>query len=983
MKNNFCIMPLAAVRAATARAFRLTGMPAVVLLTMLTLLLCGCSDDRDVDQPQPDSGFVGEHKTFELGQESEGLPSAPVTITLQAADGTVFSREGWHVRDGGTSTFSLSAGLCEGVFRLLYLNYTPADQTSDQTPGEAFDDSGRREFGLGSRIEVDSHGIRVIDTYDRQFGMAGKGSADDPFMITSSTHLFKLMMLVNDYDGNRLVTDMTCFRQACDIDMKSMSRSCDAQYGWMPIGADTNTPFRGMYQGDGHAITNLICKRPRSAGVGLFGFIHDGAVDGLTVRNSTIEGQFAAGAIAGAVIAGGGGEGHTGEGIFSNCNVEESTVTGDATSVNIGGILGAVDMHTKVLVANCETRGGSVSGGMSVGGVIGGSGIYSSLAVTGCDNSSAVTSISSGAGGIVGTADTLQVTASRNAGRITGPASASRDFANIGTGGIAGGTGMSWISSSSNSGQVSGYEGVGGIIGSTRVSGNSSEGYTYNQTLLRYCDNTGQVSGTRFVGGAIGEAQAGGFSVCNNGDVQAREYAGGICGTSSVAVIHNCINGGRISGDSHIAGITGKTCWGSLALCQNVGSIESTGGWTGGIAGLVGNNTVIHYCSNFGNVTGGGWTGGIVGDVGEPRKWTGMDIAECVIGSLECVMAFAGPALAVFEGVAEVAHGVEIMIKITDITAEVILQAIDYALVGYSSYELATPEMEEKLEQLVVGKNGEITDGNRSLMASLRSRCVSGDCPLFPANDLGTRMMACTDRLVDWYNLEGNDEKFNERINERREERAESLEKAERAKEIFHTVVAGVAVVTSTVALIGAEVASGGAATAFVAVGATAALVGGVNAIVKSCTKFETNAVIISQCVNGSSVSGSDRSKAGSIAGRMCDGSVMNDCMNAVADSYGQFAADFGSHCEANHCISLIACSDITPDKALNRCVYPDPSMTGTTPQAHGDCYWMSVDAFRNPGSFSGIGFSTGADGLWDIPAGAAFPVPNYSEMQK
>ncbi len=63
--------------------------------------------------------------------------------------------------------------------------------------------------------------------------------------------------------------------------------------------------------------------------------------------------------------------------------------------------------------------------------------------------------------------------------------------------------------------------------------------------------------------------------------------------------------------------------------------------------------------------------------------------------------------------------------------------------------------------------------------------------------------------------------------------------------------------------------------------------------------------------------------------------------------------------------------------------MYPDPSMTGTTPQAHGDCYWMSVDAFRNPGSFSGIGFSTGADGLWDIPAGAAFPVPNYSEMQK
>ena len=61
------------------------------------------------------------------------------------------------------------------------------------------------------------------------------------------------------------------------------------------------------------------------------------------------------------------------------------------------------------------------------------------------------------------------------------------------------------------------------------------------------------------------------------------------------------------------------------------------------MVGLGGNNTIIHYCGNHGKVINktGKHIGGIVGEVGDPRKWTGWNIAECIIGAAEIVMSIA------------------------------------------------------------------------------------------------------------------------------------------------------------------------------------------------------------------------------------------------------------------------------------------------------------------------------------------------------
>lgn len=932
----------------------------IYLCLSLLFVLSACSDN---DRPVAIDDYDGAHADFLLADEGEGLYEGNIVIRILAPDGREFTREARHVRRGGSSHVTLAAGLRPGVYRLLSATRTGA--------------GGDGEFGLGSRISVADNGISIIDNYNSRLGCAGSGTKDDPLIISSSSHLFNLMMAVNDYDYNRYVTAQTYFRQVTDIDMKTMSRSCDAEYGWLPIGADTNTPYRGVYNGGGHTVKNLIVKRPHSGGVGLFGFMIDASVDSLTMQGATIEGQAAVGTVAGAAITS--GNNNRGTVTITNCRAADCTVSGPETSAMVGGIIGAVDMHAKALLANCSSSGGSVSGGISVGGICGGTGIYSMLMVSGCDNRTAVRSCESGAGGIVGNADTLMVIGSRNYADVIGPATAGKSTAGIGVGGIAGGTGYSWVTSCANYGSVTGFEGVGGIVGSTRVKGSASEAFVYNQSFLRFCTNTGRISGSRFVGGAVGEAQAGGYSVINTGDVTATSYAGGIVGGSSLAVVHNSVNTGHIDATDYVGGIVGKCTWGSLAINQNQGAVSADTGLAGGIVGRAGNNTVIHYCANFNEVaTQSGFAGGIVGDIGDPREWTGLDIAECVVGSAECVMGFLGPVLAITEGSVELAHAIEITIKIVEGIAEVSLQGADYVLCGFSIDEIINPEAEAELEADMKADADAANTENADLISRARS-AFDITIPTVFASDIAGGYGANIAALSDWYGVEGNDEKFNLAINEKREARAGQLEEIAHSSEIRHTVVAGVAVVASTVSFIVGEVASGGTATAAVVAGAAAAIVGGVNAIVKSCSKFEKNAVIISQCFNGSRVAGTG---AGALAGRLCDGSLMYDCLNTATDAGSkQMVAELNSECLVTHCLDLRdRGSDHACHDALGACVFYTSHQSEAYFIENGN-YFASATSLTTRNELSNMHLSVG-DGLsWCY--GPRFPYPNKSEMQE
>ncbi len=934
------------------------------------LLGSGCKESS-LGPLNPEDEYYGPYTLITLGEEAEGVNASNFTLTLKAEDGTIIEREVTHSRRGGVSKIVLDRGLPEGTFRLLY--------------GRNFSGKGDRydEYGFGSRIHFSPDGVEVLDRFDPKMRCAGAGTSKDPYIVSSSTHLFNLMMAVNDYDSNRDITTGTKFEQVCDIDMKQMSRNCDSHYGWMPIGADANTPFRGTYDGGGYTVKNLTINRPKSVGVGLFGLVCDGAIEGLNMTDCTISGQYAVGCVAGGVITSGAGT--RGTGTFTNCSVENTTLNCPETSAAVGGVLGAVDMHSRALLAGCKVEDSQISGGMNVGGIAGGAGIYSSVMISDCANSARVESALSGAGGMIGTADTLNVAGCSNRGLIMGALQASSDSPHLGAGGIAGGSGMAWISASTNFGAVKGNEGVGGIIGSTRVTGSQGGEFYYNQAMLRYCGNEGDVEGKNCVGGAIGEAQAGTYGVYNTGSVKGTDYVGGICGTTSIAVIHNTVNSGQVSGSRYVAGILGKCTWGSLALNQNNGKVTGTSGRTAGVIGLAGNNTILNYCSNFGEIEGPSSSpvGGIVAEVGDPRKWTGMDIAECVIGSLEIVTAFVGPCIAVAEGLIEFSHGAEIVLKVIEIVPDAILQLIDYSLLGYGIYEIVSPEVKAELKAAIEGRIAEVSGTIGSTMASLRENANATQAN-FSNPQLATNYAANVGKVLDYYEIEGNDEKFNESINEAREERAEKLEKIQKGKEILHAAIGGVAVVCSTVALIGGTIASGGTATAFLVMGTAAAIIGGTNAIVKSCTQFESNAVVISQCVNSGSVKSPGNNKASAIVGQLYDGCVVQDCFNSASLEVGDdkgFVGQSGSHTEISRCVSLVENNKREDGSNVKNSLFYDSSLNGAKKSFGSDNYRVSPDLFSSSTTYTECGFNMTSH--WTIPAGFPYAIPNHSQMQK
>ena len=941
-------------------------------LIIMTLQLSSCQNEH------PESGnveiideFSGPYCKFILGQETEGLDLHDIRLLIQSEDGAEFERTATHERKGSKSEFQLSSGIKEGVYRLLAITATETEEDGEDSV----------EFGLGSRIEVSKDGIRVIDAFNPQLGLAGGGTKDDPFIISSPSHLFNMMMAVNDYDSNSFFTSSTYFSQVRNLDMKSVSRSCDIEYGWMPIGADCNTPFRGVYLGNGHTVTNLTAKRPNSAGIGLFGFVIDAVFDGITMKNCNLTGQYAVGSVAGAVITS--GNNSRGSASFTNCNVSDSRLDCPSTSAAVGGILGAVDMHARTLLSDCAAESVDISCGMNGGGLLGGGALYSSVTATNVENKGGnIRTLYSGAGGIIGTADTLQVVAAKNIAEITGSTSGDGSGPAIGVGGIAGGAGFSWFTACENSGHISGKEGVGGIIGSTRIKGSATESFLYNQAYLRHCSNTASVSGTSMVGGLIGEAQAGAESVYNTASVTGSDYIGGICGNSSIGAIQNAVNTGAVSGRSYVGGVLGKTTWGSLINDQNLGKVSASSGISGGVLALGGNNTMVHYCSNFGTVTSDGSfsTGGIVGEIGDPREWTATNIVECIVGSMEIVMGFAGPVLAIVEETVELAHGVEVAIKLIEKSVEIVLQGADYTLYTYGLAEMISPEKEEEIKTEMQALAHEAYDKIDSEIATLRNS-VSPTITLFPTSDIKSYLenisaltTSCSDEKVN--------ENLQEAINEAREKRAESLEKVAKAHEIVHTVIAGVAIAASTVAFIGGSIATGGAATAILAVGTAASIVGGVNALVKTCSEFENNAVVISQCVNAGAVSAPYPANVSSIAGRICDGVQLHDCLSTASTSEGTsgvFIGRYGLHTEIIRCISTVDRSIPNISSPFYNCMVSLSPESTVTFIPDGNINFLAPSLLATPAYYEVPGFEIGENKCWIITDTTPFPVPAKS----
>lgn len=967
---------------------------ALLAFFCLTLMLSGCSDDNPVNpsEEEGDDKYIGTTRELVLGPEANGFNSTSFTLTLEAPDGSVITRDGSHLRRDLKSLLTLNTGLADGEYRLLYFEYPISENPHLADLADTFSTT---QFGLGSRIEVKNGAITVLDSFDEELGFPGKGTAEEPYEISSYNSLIKLAQLVNSEETNHLVTPDTHFRQTGRIDMYQASREADRRYGWLPIGANAALPFRGHYHGGD--LSTLIIDRPNSAAVGLFGYVYNAQIDNVNLTNSAISGNFAVGGIVGASLMSGSDRGLIS---FTKCRVSGCELTGSDGSVGIGGMLGMVDMQSRAYFHDCSTSSSTITGSYNVGGLAGGAGLYSSVIFSDCSNFSPLSSDYSGAGGLIGTCDTIQAAACSNAGKIQGSLKyRGGDKANsgIGAGGIAGGVGTATVSACTNSGEISGYAGVGGLVGSSRVKGSDTEAYLYNNVMFRYCNNLAPVKGTECIGGLVGEAQAGTYAVYNLSQVSGDRYVGGIAGCTSIAVIHNAINFGKVTGKDYTAGIVAKTQFGSLSLNQNYGELNASGSHSGGVCALAGNNTIIHYCNNYGDIksTGSGPVGGLVGEIGDPRKWTAMNTAECIIGSMEVVMGFVGPFMAVSgHTIAALSKGLEVFLHISEVATDSALLFTDSVLWAMGLGEMLDPkELSENSSELS-NAVGEVNTQIKADMEAMRRKgnpVVSG----FDSSCLTSGYNNSLFSTLNFYESDGGADKFNEQISLAREERAEYLERIHETNEIVHQVIAGVCIVVGTAATIGGLVASGGAAAPFVIAGAVTSIAGGLNAITKTALEFEDNAVIVSQCVNAGNISAPSGAETAGLVARLQDKSILRDCLNTGnGTGHGDpFVSKKGNDVEMRRLLSLAdhnTWGDMHYPSMYDGVAiwFPNASQADEIEyNQSGITLLKTHEQVVKPSTYSSIhkNWKVGdANSPWMITEGSqAFPVPAKSEMQK
>lgn len=960
---------------------------------MLTSLFAACSDDLSKSEPDTGSDFEGNACELVLHKETDGFDIQSVKCAILAPDGQIIFREGTHSRVGQTSTVTFSRGLADGEYRLLYFEFDRPDIPEYSSLPDKFKTV---QFGLGSRISVSRSNISVTDSYDEGIGLPGSGTKDDPYIISSYKNIIKLMLYVNSADTNSKVKEDTYFLQTNSINMDQACFECDVRYGWLPIGADTNTPFRGVYQGA--ELSWLWIDRPNSAGVGLFGYIHNATITGVKLTHAEVKGNFAVGALAGACISA--GDSH-GKSRIVDCSTSSGKITGSAGSVNVGGLIGALDMYSSTLIARCSSDGGSVKADYNSGGIVGGAGIYSRADILGCSNNTPVTGLYAGTGGIIGTSDTLCMVAATNRADINGAVrydGIDKSNSGYGTGGLAGGTGMAWVSAAANYGKVTGYDGVGGVVGSSRIKGSDTESSVFNNIYFRWALNEGDVSGHDYVGGISGECQFGSYAVYNTGSIYGINFIGGIVGNTSLCVAHNAVNSGNVKGTTHVAGIVGKATWGSLAFDHNMSSVSGNGHHVAGVLGLAGNNTMVHYCGNFGDISnsGDGPTAGLIGEIGDPREWTGAQIADCVIGAFEAALAVAGPVLGVMKHTVHSAERLISALEVTEFTTHWVVTAADTGMFGYVLSEIINPEMAEELENEMEEDVRIHIDAMTERMDKLRDGSLGKSFNGFgkePFNDYFSNV----NNNLRQYETEGNDEKFNDAMNEARNERMENLEKQHENSELVHQIVSGICLVLGTVAAIGSAVVSGGTtAAAFIAAGSLVSATSSANAISKACMEFEENVVLIDQCVNAGSVKGPSGRIAGLVA-VLQDNSIMSDCINTGQGFQGglEFTDLANPESMASRCLAIgTGFSDHPIHSAhADRCVMFNPhkyyiadrvemstAIIPMTCSEIGNTEYMSAGFSFLDLHIASPDFEIGAGKTWMMGGGSSpFPVPNKS----
>ncbi|MHC4792437.1 MAG: GLUG motif-containing protein, partial [Planctomycetota bacterium] len=302
--------------------------------------------------------------------------------------------------------------------------------------------SGKRISSLLGKITV----IVIVGctlSAQAKYG-GGAGEPNDPYLISDANHMQAIGADANDWDK--------CFKLMADIDVGQFTGE-----EFNIIGTSHTYPFTGVFDGNGHTVSNFTYNSTGTEHIGLFGYVDDpnAEIKNLGLIDPNVDAEL--GDFVGSLV------GKFNFGSITDCNSVGGSVLGDHY---VGGLIGFSDAAVSDSYSTC-----SVLGDNYVGGLVG----YNS---NGTVNNSYATGDVNGiweyVGGLVGYHDGGTVSNSYSTGSVSG---------NYYIGGLTGFNDAA-VSTSYSTGSVLGYYFVGGLVGWNANFGTVSNSYA-----------TGSVSG--------------------------------------------------------------------------------------------------------------------------------------------------------------------------------------------------------------------------------------------------------------------------------------------------------------------------------------------------------------------------------------------------------------------------------------------------------------------------------------------------------
>jgi predicted outer membrane repeat protein len=305
----------------------------------------------------------------------------------------------------------------------------------------------------------------------------GSGTPNNPYLIYTAEEINEIGLHQEDWDKH--------FKLMADIDLSSYTGTA-----FNIIGIDQMRSFTGVFDGNGHTISNLsyTLTSYRTQNIGLFGYVEGPNAEiknlGMINPNRDTRARDNIGSLAGynsgkitnCYVQGGsfmgnervGGLVGVNAGTITNCYSTSSVVGGD----QVGGLVGL----NSGSIADCNSSG-DVSGHWWIGGLVG----YNTGTITNCYSTGTVSNTGYYIGGLVAS----------NGGTITNSYSKSIIEGGSHVGGLAGSNDRTIMNCYSTS-SVEGGDHVGGLVG-------------FNFSSITKCYSSGDVSGAAVVGGLVGE----------------------------------------------------------------------------------------------------------------------------------------------------------------------------------------------------------------------------------------------------------------------------------------------------------------------------------------------------------------------------------------------------------------------------------------------------------------------------------------------